>query len=381
MKTVLVVDDEPTVLFALSEGLVDKKKGLKVATAGNGKEAVALLESERVDLVLTDLRMPDMDGFELLTHIRRNYANLPVIIMTALGTSETDRLGADSGFEILTKPFNVPALKQRITEMLAQRVKGRVENITLASFLQLLEMERKTCTLSISSLGRKGRLHFKSGKLTGALTGELEGQAAALEIVTWEHADIEISDDVPPGGPTIDTPLRFLLMEGMRLKDEREGGVTPPDVDLEPDDVLPASAPPSLAPGRPVPDLALRISDSLKKAKSIKGSAALLLAEIASGSVIGAVGGAAGVDLGTATAVAVAQLLRQKQRVTEQLGLNDPVQEILLTSADRYYVARSLGLGDGYFLLLILDRDKANLARAQLDLVAIERDLVERVSS
>lgn len=382
MKTVLVVDDEPTVLFALSEGLVDKKKGLKVATAGNGKEAVALLESERVDLVLTDLRMPDMDGFELLTYIRRKFANLPVIIMTALGTSEADRrLGPESGFEILTKPFNVPALKQRISEMLAQRFKGRVENITLASFLQLLEMERKTCTLSITSLGRKGSLHFRGGKLTGAATGELEGQAAALEIVTWEHADIEISDDVPPGGPTIDTPLRFLLMEGMRLKDEREGGVAPPDVDLEPDDVLPTPAPPALTASRTAPDLAARISDSLKKAKSIKGSAALLLAEIASGSVIGAVGGAAGVDLGTATAVAVAQLLRQKQRVSEQLGLNDPVQEILLTSADRYYVARSLGLGDGYFLLLILDRDKANLARAQLDLVAIERDLVERVSS
>lgn len=382
MKTVLVVDDEPTVLFALSEGLGDKKKGLKVATASNGQEAVALLESERVDLVLTDLRMPDMDGFELLTYIRRNYANLPVIIMTALGSSETDRrLGADSGFEILTKPFNVPALKQRISEMLAQRFKGRVENITLASFLQLLEMERKTCTLSITSLGRKGRLHFKSGKLTGAATGELEGQAAALEIVTWENADIEISDGIPPGEPTIDTTLRFLLMEGMRLKDEREGGVAPPDVDLEPDEVLPTPAPPVRAPGRPVPDLALRISDSLKKAKSIKGSAALLLAEIASGSVIGAIGDSAGVDLGTATAVAMAQLLRQKQRVTEQLGLNDPIQEILLSSADRYYVARSLGLGDGYFLLLILDRDKANLARAQLDLVAIERDLVERVST
>lgn len=385
MKTVLVVDDEPSVLFALSEGLGDRKKGLKVATAGNGREAVELLESERVDLVLTDLRMPEMDGFELLAYIRRNFANLPVIIMTALGQSEADGLlGADGAFEILTKPFNVPALKQKISEMLAQRFTGRVENITLASFLQLLEMERKTCTLSITSVGRKGRLHFRSGRLTGAGTGQLHGQDAALEIVTWEHATIEISEDVPPGEPTIDTTLRFLLMEGMRLKDEREGGVAPPDFDTEPDEVPQVSVAASRvspATGQPAPDLAGKISDSLKKGKSIKGAAALLLAEIASGAVIGAVGGSAGVDLATATAVTVAQLLRQKQRVTDQLGLDDPVQEILLTSANRYYVARSLGLGDGYFLLLILERDKANLARAQLDLVAIERDLVERVSS
>src|SRR5882724_10912793 len=112
MKTVLVVDDEPSVLFALSEALGDRRRGVRVVTAANGVEAVAVLESAAVDLVLTDLRMPDMDGFELL----------------------------------------------------AESVKGRVENISLASFLQLLEMERKTCTLSVRSShpesGRQGRLYF-----------------------------------------------------------------------------------------------------------------------------------------------------------------------------------------------------------------------------
>ena len=381
MKKILVVDDEPAVLFALSEALTDKRRGWQVVTASDGKEAMRALQTEKIHFVVTDLRMPEVDGFELLAHLRRNHPSLPVILMTALGTAEISaRLGADA-LECLGKPFDVEVLRQKIRDMLAQRVKGRVENISLSSFLQLLEIERKTCTLSVAAGGRQGQLYFRQGKLVGAETGDVDGQDAALEIVAWEHADIEISDGIPPGGPTIDTTLRFLLMEGMRLKDEREGGVAPPEVDLEPDEVLQSLAQPAPAPSRAAPDLAARVGDSLKKAKSIKGSAALLLAEIASGSVIGAVGDSAGVDLGIATAVAMAQLLRQKQRVTDQLGLHDPVQEILLTSADRYYVARSLGLGDGYFLLLILDRDKANLARAQLDLVAIERDLVERVSS
>ena len=152
MKTILVVDDEPSVLFALSESLTDKRRGVRVATAANGVEAVAVLESEPVDLVLTDLRMPDMDGFELLTFLRRNHAALPVILMTALGSAETSaRLATAGSFECLPKPFNLPDLKRKIAEMLAQRVKGRVENISLASFLQLLEMERKTCTLSVRS--------------------------------------------------------------------------------------------------------------------------------------------------------------------------------------------------------------------------------------
>jgi CheY-like chemotaxis protein len=379
MKTVLVVDDEPSVLFALSEGLADRKRGPRVITAGNGREALALLESERVDLVLTDLRMPEMDGFELLAHLRRNRPGLPVILMTALGRAETE--GRLDSVECFTKPFDLPSLKRKISELLAQRVKGRVENITLASFLQLLEMERKTCTLSVTSLGRKGSLHFRAGRLTGAETEGLSGQPAALEIVTWEPADIEISDAPPPGEPSIDIGLLYLLLEAMRLKDEREGG-GPQRVVADPDETLisPVPAAPG-APSGPLLDLSGTIGESLKRAKSVRGAAALLLAEIASGAVIGSVGGSQGVDLGAATAAAIAQLLRQKQRIADQLGLHDPLQEVLLTTHDRYYVARALGLGEGYFLLLILDRDKANLARAQLDLVAIERDLVERVSS
>src|ERR1700712_3295379 len=202
MKTILVVDDEPSVLFALSESLSDKRRGVRVATAANGIEAVAVLESEPVDLVLTDLRMPDMDGFELLTFLRRNHAALPVILMTALGNAETSaRLATAGSFECLPKPFDLPDLKRKIAEMLAQSVKGRVENISLASFLQLLEMERKTCTLSIRSShtegDHEGKLYFRVGRLVGAATGTETGRAAALEIVTWEHTDIEITDGCP----------------------------------------------------------------------------------------------------------------------------------------------------------------------------------------
>ena len=385
MKTVLVVDDEPTVLFALSEGLCDKKKGLKVATAGNGREAVERLESERVDLVLTDLRMPDMDGFELLTYIRRNFANLPVIIMTALGSSETDRrLGSDSGFEILTKPFNVPALKLRISEMLAQRFKGRIENITLASFLQLLEMERKTCTLSITSVGRKGRLHFKGGRLTGAATGELEGQDAALEIVTWEHADVEISDVCTVNGPEVDGGLRYLLLEGMHLKDERERHAPRPlgiaqETDAAIDSLLSASAGTVREPEDPRadPQAVETMREALEQGRTLEGSLATLLVETATGNLIAAAIGAKGVDVEVAAA-ATAELARQKPRVEERIGLKDTFSEVLLTSARRYYLLRPVGSDGRMFLLLVLDRKKANLTAAQDGLAAIERELTEK---
>jgi len=375
MKTILVVDDEPSVLFALSEGLSDRRRGVRVATAANGIEAVAVLESQPVDLVLTDLRMPDMDGFELLTFLRRNHAALPVILMTALGNAETSaRLATAGSFECLPKPFDLPDLKRKIAEMLAQSVKGRVENISLASFLQLLEMERKTCTLSIRShdpdAEREGKLYFRAGRLigantgatigttTGATTGAAAGRAAALEIVTWEHADIEIADGCPPVSPEIDAPLSFLLMEGMRLKDEREQG-SPPEATDEPDfdEVLADPSPRS-------EEISRRLAERLKREKGTKGIAAILLVEIG-----GAVIAAAGPEetRGAEIAAAASRFLRDR-------GLGAILQEVLVTTADHYWLIRPVGAGRR-FLLLLLDRQRGNLARAQLDLVEIERSL------
>src|SRR5688500_12426532 len=117
MKKVLIVDDEPAVLFALSEALADRRRGVKVATAANGHEAVAILESEKVDLVVTDLRMPEMDGFELLAWLRRGFPHLPVVVMTAFG-AETAPL--DGGLELLEKPFDVGDLKRKVGDLLRQ---------------------------------------------------------------------------------------------------------------------------------------------------------------------------------------------------------------------------------------------------------------------
>lgn len=369
MKTVLVVDDEPSVLFALAEGLADRRRGVKVATAGSGVEAIALLEGERIDLVLTDLRMPEMDGFELLAYLRRNFAALPVIVMTALGGAETaDRL--EGAVECFTKPFNVPDLKQKIAELLAQRVKGRVENITLPSFLQLLELERKTCTLAITSLGRSGRLFFRGGRLVGAETGELTGQEAALEIVTWEDTDIEIADGCPPVKPEIEAGLHYLLMEGMRLKDEHEEEVPPRAA------VLPARGEARPARRRkPAADAHAALVQALQRGRAIKGSLGLLLVDMDTGVVADSAGFAEGTTLGVEMASAVAELLREQRRARQQGSRDETLEEVLLTTSDRYYIARGLGAGEEHFLLLVLDRHQGNLARAQLDLVNIERSL------
>ena len=88
MKNVLIVDDEKSFLLSLVEGLLSFAGDFNTLTAENGKKAVEVLKSANIDLVVTDLKMPEMDGFELLAYMSRNYPDIPVIVMTAYCTPE-----------------------------------------------------------------------------------------------------------------------------------------------------------------------------------------------------------------------------------------------------------------------------------------------------
>jgi DNA-binding NtrC family response regulator len=106
--TLLVVDDERNLRESLSEAL--KEAGYSVLTAANGKEAYAIIQSQALDLLLCDWRMPEMDGRELLRHLsdEARLVDLPVLVMTAHGTSnnaiEAIQFGA---YDFVTKPFDL----------------------------------------------------------------------------------------------------------------------------------------------------------------------------------------------------------------------------------------------------------------------------------
>ena len=86
-KKVLIVDDETPFILSLTAGLKKYPTEYSILTAENGKEAMEILESTRVDLVVTDLRMPEMDGFELLAFISANFPSIQTIVMSAFGNT------------------------------------------------------------------------------------------------------------------------------------------------------------------------------------------------------------------------------------------------------------------------------------------------------
>ncbi|MBT8341777.1 MAG: sigma-54-dependent Fis family transcriptional regulator [Desulfatitalea sp.] len=105
MDTILIVDDEKNYPLILSAVLQDE--GFETLTAGSGHEALAILDPSDVDLVLTDMKMPGMDGIELMQRIKEKDAELPVIMMTAYGTVETAVEAMQKGaYSYILKPFD-----------------------------------------------------------------------------------------------------------------------------------------------------------------------------------------------------------------------------------------------------------------------------------
>ena len=106
---VLVVDDEPKLCDLLSSAL--SQNDVHVFTASNGVQALAILEQEDIDLVISDWRMPGMDGPQLLAEVKQRYSHLPVIVMTAYSTVKNAVQSMRNGaYDYIAKPFDIDEL-------------------------------------------------------------------------------------------------------------------------------------------------------------------------------------------------------------------------------------------------------------------------------
>jgi CheY-like chemotaxis protein len=223
MKDVLIVDDFKPTLKSIQSYLYGEYSGeLKVHIAENGKEAIELLDSNEIDLVVTDIGMPVMDGLELLAYMSKKYPGIPVIVMTSFSTPQIEKsLQKFNKFLYLEKPFDIKELEVKILEGLKVETEGHIRGFSLPSFLQLIEMEAKTCTLKIDYEGNKGFLYFKDGSLIDARTSHNSGVEAALELLSLEKSEIDIDGKCRKTERTIGKPLHYLLLESARLKDEK----------------------------------------------------------------------------------------------------------------------------------------------------------------
>ncbi len=119
-KVILVADDSPSIRKFVSFSLT--MQGYEVISACDGMEALEKLPNAKVDLVVTDLNMPNMDGFELIKAIRANpeYEELPIIILSSLSSSEDIEKGMSCGANsYLVKPFDPKRMQYEVSKYLS----------------------------------------------------------------------------------------------------------------------------------------------------------------------------------------------------------------------------------------------------------------------
>ncbi|MGE5851218.1 MAG: sigma-54-dependent transcriptional regulator, partial [Candidatus Methylomirabilota bacterium] len=116
---ILVVDDEESMREFLR--ILLEKEGHKVATAGDGAAAVSLATSQNVDLIISDIKMPRLDGVGLLGELRQHGLEIPVIMVTAYASSDSAIQAMKHGaFDYITKPFKVDEIRLVIQRALAR---------------------------------------------------------------------------------------------------------------------------------------------------------------------------------------------------------------------------------------------------------------------
>jgi len=118
-KTILVAEDSPSIRKFISLAL--KLKGFKVISAEDGMDAMEKLPNQKIDMLITDLNMPNIDGFKLIKAIREDpeYKELPIIILSSLTKDEDVQQGLAAGADsYLIKPFNTKKIQHEVAKFL-----------------------------------------------------------------------------------------------------------------------------------------------------------------------------------------------------------------------------------------------------------------------
>jgi DNA-binding response OmpR family regulator len=215
LKCILVADDEEDLTWSISKSIGKNDKIFEVICVNNGDSALEVLSSRRVDLVISDLRMPGRNGLALLHDIQRDYPDTRVIIMTAHSSEALRQEIARSGTPYyIEKPFDLRFLRKLIYEALDITQAGFEGMLVSACIRDMIEYNcqiRRTSAMRISNGSHSGVIHFNKGEIVHAECGELVGENALFSILDWEKGNFAFDPMGVSGKRTIQTGWRILL--------------------------------------------------------------------------------------------------------------------------------------------------------------------------
>jgi YesN/AraC family two-component response regulator len=224
LKKVLIVDDEETLTWSMAKSLSKDKDKYEVIIANNGKEALTLLRNNKIDLVISDIRMPDINGLDLLVKIKKDYPDTKVIIMTAYGSSDVQKEANRRGsLYYVEKPFEISDIRKIIIDLIGKKkgFQGKVFGLQLTDIIQMNCLSRVTTALTFTKDSEKGVIYLNEGEIVHAECGEEQGTDAFYKIMSWQEGDFVSNIGIVSPLQTIHKSWEHLLVEAMRKNDDR----------------------------------------------------------------------------------------------------------------------------------------------------------------
>jgi DNA-binding response OmpR family regulator len=223
LKKVLIVDDEETLTWSMAKSLSRDIDKYQVIVANSGREALNTLKANRVDLVISDIRMPDINGLDLLLKIKKDHPQTKVIIMTAYGSSDVQKEASRRGsLFYIEKPFEIADIRKIIIDVLGRKkgFRGKVFGLQLTDIIQMNCLGRLTTALVITQEGEKGTIYFNEGEVVHAECGDQQGTDAFYRILSWDEGEFISNIGVTPPIQTIHHNWEHLLVEAVRRNDD-----------------------------------------------------------------------------------------------------------------------------------------------------------------
>jgi CheY-like chemotaxis protein len=224
---ILILDDETAWLEVNRETLSQLPSKPEIRTVNSGARAVALLDAEPFRLLICDLKMPKMDGLQVLAIVRRRFPELRTVVLTALEDEEfrsrAYALGVDLFWLKMDMQQNPQMFLDCVESLLGRDMETGFRGVQSKSLLDIIQMEclsRSSTVLRITRGPLVAKLWLQDGELIDAEAEGARGEAAFRRILAWKSGTFENFPAEPKHQRTIFTSVNALLLESAQNIDE-----------------------------------------------------------------------------------------------------------------------------------------------------------------
>jgi CheY-like chemotaxis protein len=226
---ILLLDDDPDVLDLYQQMLLQLPSEPEVHIATSGASAMTMLDAEPFNILLSDLRMPKMDGLQVIAIVRRKYPQLRTVIITGAADEQMRSRAYAMGIDLyLEKPSTEKELSffmDCVESLLDKEQSGGFRGVQSKSLVDLIQLEclsGSSAILKITNGKVEGRIWIQHGELIDAATGNLDGEQAFRRILGWRTGNFEIVPIEEERPRKIHTSYQGLLLDTAQALDEAQ---------------------------------------------------------------------------------------------------------------------------------------------------------------